>query len=138
MESNKNISQQNYSLKPLVLEATDKTPFVRLDKDTHNFEFRGNMYPEDIREFFRPILNWIDLYIKNPSQKTYVDLQFEYLNSSSEKMVFYLIEKFQDLFDAGYEVIMRWYYETDDEEMYEEGLEISEKVDIPFEFYEVE
>ncbi len=124
-------------LQPLIIESSDRTPYVKLDKESSLIVLQGNTYPEDAHEFFRPIMRWIYLYIKNPNPHTHVDLMFTYLNSTSERIIFDLIERFQKLYNRGYHVTIRWYYEEDDDDMYEKGLEFHDKLTLSFEFHEL-
>ena len=64
-------------MEKIILDPTNETPKVVLDKDSSMFEISGNSLPEDVNSFYTPILTWFDEYSANPNTKTEVVLNFE-------------------------------------------------------------
>ncbi|MDD3566812.1 MAG: DUF1987 domain-containing protein [Bacteroidales bacterium] len=121
-------------MEKIVIEPTNETPKVVLDKDNSIFEFSGNSLPEDVSTFFFPILSWFDEYAKAPNPTTQVKFNFEYYNTSSSKMILKLLEKFRDIHRSGFDVEVHWHYLEDDEDMIEAGEDYSENIKVPFKF----
>ena len=46
------------AIAPLIIESSELTPEVVLDKDSNVFMFKGKSLPENPLGFYRPILNW--------------------------------------------------------------------------------
>jgi hypothetical protein len=121
-------------MEKIVIEPTNETPKVVLDKENNVFEISGNSLPEDVLNFFVPILSWFDEYAKSPNQSTRIIFNLEYYNTSSSKMILKLLEKFRDIHRSGYDVEIHWHYMEDDEDMIEAGEDYSENIKVPFKF----
>ncbi len=122
-------------LQPLRIQGTDDTPLVILDPNPDNpkFEISGRSLPEDVVAFYEPILEWLDEYAKNPLPKTVVDFKLEYFNTASSKLLLDILLKLEDMYDDGHDVLVRWHYPEDDEDMQEAGEEYADIVEVPFE-----
>ncbi|MFO8023104.1 MAG: DUF1987 domain-containing protein [Perlabentimonas sp.] len=121
-------------MEKIVIEPTNETPKVILDKENSVFEFSGNSLPEDVATFYNPILSWFDEYSNNPNEVTNIIFNLEYYNTSSSKMILKLLEKFRDIHRNGFEVEVQWHYLEDDEDMIEAGEDYSENIKVPFKF----
>lgn len=109
------------------------TPTVFLSKTDNKFEFSGKSMPEDVAQFYGPILEWIDEYAQSPNAKTVVDFKMVYFNTASSKMILDVMMKFEEMYQDGKDVLIRWFYPEDDEDMQEAGEEYADMVDLPFE-----
>ena len=47
-------------MEKLIIEPTLNTPGVVLDPEGNKFEFSGESRPEDVRNFYMPILEWLE------------------------------------------------------------------------------
>jgi len=114
----------------LRIEATVDTPQVILDPATGHFEISGKSYPEDTREFYGPILSWIDSYIAAPNPATRFIFKLKYFNSSSYKPIFDICGKLASIKDKG--VVVEWHYKKEDTDMEEAGQEFADLVNMEF------
>ncbi|MDY0199748.1 MAG: DUF1987 domain-containing protein [Bacteroidales bacterium] len=121
-------------MKKLVIEPTNETPKVILDREKNVFEFSGNSLPEDVSNFYSPILSWFTEYAKTPNEETKVEFNFEYYNTSSSKMILKLLEMCRDIHRSGYDIEVQWHFLEDDEDMIEAGEDYSENIKVPFKF----
>jgi SiaC family regulatory phosphoprotein len=112
------------------LEATEETPKIILDKTNGIFEISGRSLPEDVMEFYRPVLDWLASYGSGPNPETVFIFKLEYFNTASSKMILDVLSKLESV--KGSKVL--WYHYEDDEDMQEAGVEFSELVSLPFEF----
>lgn len=115
------------------IKGTDDTPSIVLDKDNEIFEISGRSLPEDVSTFYEPILNWLDEYAEDPNSQTIFSFKLVYFNTASSKLLLDILMKLEELHENGNEVLIKWYYPEDDEDMQEAGEEYAEIVDIPFE-----
>lgn len=115
------------------IKGTDDTPTVILDKDNEIMEISGRSLPEDVAAFYDPILEWLDEYSEGPNKKTVFDFKLVYFNTASSKLLLDILLKLEDIADEGNEVLVRWHYPDDDEDMAEAGEEYADIVDVPFE-----
>jgi len=96
-------------------------------------EISGRSLPEDVAAFYEPILDWLDEYAESPNAKTVFDFKLVYFNTASSKLLLDILLKLEDLADEGNDVLVRWHYPEDDEDMEEAGEEYADIVDVPFE-----
>lgn len=118
----------------LILESTDETPKVILDKNRGTFEISGKSLPEDVTTFYDPILNWLEDYAQAPNAETVFKFRMLYFNTASSKLIMDILLKLEEMKDDGARVTVEWYYQQDDEDMQEAGQEFSEIAEVPFEF----
>jgi hypothetical protein len=79
-------------------------------------------------------MNWINEYVTNPVEITYVILAFEYLNSFSTTILVSMLRKISQVLMQSGKLVIQWYYEEDDEDILERGQYISSTFDIPIKF----
>jgi hypothetical protein len=128
----------------LIIQSTEFTPFISLNPESRIIEFEGVSRPEDVSAFYTPVIDWItdyesDLYKINVSggKKFELNILFKlsYFNSASAKMIFLILESLSRIRKMGYPFNIEWYYEEGDDQMYDDGYELSEAIDIPFNFH---
>ncbi len=115
------------------IAGTDESPEIILDKNTNEFKFQGKSLPEDVKEFYNPVLDWIEDYAKNPNDETVVEFNMEYFNSASSKQILDILERFAKINEIGKKIIIKWHYSQDDEDMEDAGESYADIVDVPFE-----
>lgn len=113
----------------LKLDATERTPEIDFDFETHVFCLRGESYPEDVTEFFGPIIDRLKEHLE-AQEGAEITFNFEliYFNSSSAKVMMDIF----DLLDEAAEentVTVNWYHEEDDDHMEELGEEFGEDLE---------
>ncbi len=122
----------------ITIEGTPKTPTVNFDGNTGKVEIKGRSIPENSIEFYKPLVDWLEEYGKNPQPLTEVNIQLEYFNTSSSKCILDVFKKLEAIAKADNEVIINWYYEEDDEDMLEAGEDYQSIIRIPFKMIEIE
>jgi len=120
-------------LKPIILERTDSTPEVILDKENNVFQISGRSIIENAHDFYRPIREWFIEYIKVPNKFTDVILNYEYLNSSSSLQIMKIIFVLEELLKEDAEVKVTWLFEKNDELSKERGEELMVSTDLTLE-----
>ena len=80
------------------------------------------------------MLNGFEEYLSDPPETTDVIIALEYLNSFSVTIIVSILEKIAHCILLPKKIVIRWYYEKDDENMLELGRYISEICDIPIKF----
>lgn len=119
-------------MNPLRIAETSYTPEVNLDKDRSRFEFYGKSYPEDPKEFFLPIINWFNEYVKKPSRETNIIFKLDYFNTASSKKIVDILNILKEVHKQRKSIVIHWYYRADDDDMFEAGETFSEIVNLPF------
>jgi hypothetical protein len=124
-------------MESISIEGTPKTPTVNFDATTGIIEVKGRSIPENSIEFYRPLVEWLEEYSKEPQKLTTVNIQLEYFNTSSSKCILDVFKKLEAIKKARNEVVINWYYEEDDEDMLEAGEDYESIIRIPFKMIEV-
>jgi len=120
-------------METLKIIGSEDTPGVLLDTGSGIFEISGRSLPEDVTAFYNPVLFWLDKYSETPLAKTVFNFKLTYFNTASSKMILDVMMKLESLHESGKEVLVKWFYPNDDEDMKEAGAEYADIVDIPFE-----
>lgn len=112
---------------------TDDTPNVIFDLENNIFEVSGRSLPEDVTAFYEPLINWLDEYADDPKESTVFSFKLVYFNTASSKLILDILMKLEEIHEDGKEVLVKWYYPDDDEDMEEAGEEYADIVSVPFE-----
>ncbi len=104
-------------MEKLERKSTAKTPNVSLDALDGLLIFEGRSNPENARDFFHPIIEWMEEYIKHPAELTELRVNLEHFNTSSSKYLMDVLRKIRYLADNDHNFKVTWLYEEDDMEM---------------------
>ncbi|MDF1560127.1 MAG: DUF1987 domain-containing protein [Bacteroidales bacterium] len=131
-------------MEKLIINPTVFTPRVNLDHEEHFLEIEGESRPQDVREFYYPILDWMTdfsetLLSSDDNKKPVIfHFNFNYFNSGSAKCILDICKILARLRSQNINASARWYYVKDDDDMLEAGREMAQIVNLPFEFIESE
>jgi hypothetical protein len=117
----------------LKIESSEDNPQIILDRESNILEISGRSLPEDVNTFYEPMMSWIEEYAKAPLDTTVFNFKLTYFNTASSKIILDILTHFEEMIEEGHEVMVRWHYPEEDEDMLEAGEEYSEMVDVPFE-----
>jgi hypothetical protein len=115
------------------IQGTDDTPTIVLDVENDVYQISGRSLPEDVGAFYDPILDWLDGFAESSTDKMTFGFKLEYFNTASSKLLLDILLKLEEMFENGKEILVKWYYPEDDEDMEEAGEEYADIVDVPFE-----
>ena len=115
------------------IKGTDDTPTIILDQGNGIFEISGRSLPEDVTTFYEPVLNWLEDYQDEANDKTVFGFKLVYFNTASSKLILDILMKLEEMHENGKEVLIKWFFPEDDEDMEEAGDEFSELVELDFE-----
>ena len=105
----------------LTLEGTKYTPEINLNADTGNISMVGKSYPENTFEFYQPVIDWMNEYFDgNEKEKTIVNMEIIYFNSSSSKLFFEFFDILDEVKD-NHELEINWIYDEENESALEAG-----------------
>ncbi|MDD2550788.1 MAG: DUF1987 domain-containing protein [Bacteroidales bacterium] len=119
-------------MKSLNIKGTQETPHVIFDKESGVFSMSGKSLPEDVKEFYLPIIEWVAEYAQTPNKETKFTVKMDYFNTASSKMILEVFELFKEIHDKGFTVVVDWYYQEDDEDMHDAGEDYADIVEVPF------
>ncbi len=119
-------------MKDLIIKAEKDTLKVACHYETGLIKLEGVSYPADAAEFFNPIFEWLETYIEQVGDAIVMNLFINYLNTSSTKCLFDIIDRMEEYYNDDNKVQINWYYEKDDEDIKDIGLEFQEDLQLPF------
>ena len=109
----------------LSVTATQYTPEISMDP-AGLISITGKSYPENTFDFYKPVIDWLDNYFMNvPAQKTTINMEIVYFNSSSSKLFF----DFFDILDEHSnesEIEINWIFDNENENARESGEDFIE------------
>ena len=121
-------------MEEIILEATEKFPAIHL-KDGF-IGITGRSIPEDPKKEYKPILNWVKEYVKNPPPSTEVRIKIEYSDTGSTKCIFDILKVLAVCRNQNHriEMVFNWVYEKGDGEIVELGEFMESKLNVMFNY----
>ncbi|MTI83735.1 MAG: DUF1987 domain-containing protein [Firmicutes bacterium] len=121
-------------MQKLIIEGSKSTPEINFDPECNILSIKGQSYPENAFKFYESIFSWVDEYMQKLTTEVSVKIDFTlpYINTSSSKCIMMLLEKFDEAFLAGKNIILFWYYDLENESELECAEEFTEDLNLPF------
>lgn len=119
-------------MKSLLFEESGSSPRVELDQIKGVFQIIGKSFPEDVKTFYIPVIEWIQEYVKEPNPETIFEVSLEYFNTASSKMLLVVLSQLKEIQKQGKVVKVIWSYPENDLEIEDAGTEFSDVINIPF------
>lgn len=105
----------------LNIEATQYTPKISLDAQNGIISMEGKSYPENTFEFYKPVMDWLEEYFESHAkEKTVVNMEIIYFNSSSSKLFFDLFDLLEEASEK-HDIEINWIYDEENESALEAG-----------------
>ena len=101
-------------------------------------KIKGRAIDESRRNAPEQINDWIDTYILDPAETTEVTIALEFLNSFNTIILTNTLKKITQVIQTGKKLVIQWYYEEDDIDIFERGEYISSLIGVPIEFIATE
>ena len=121
------------SLDKVHILPTRSTPEVFLNPDGI-IKIKGRAMDESREKVPEQIADWIDAYLLNPADLTKVVIALEFLNSFNTLVITSILKKISQVLQQKKELVIHWFYEEDDVDIFERGECISSTINIPIEF----
>lgn len=117
------------------IEPTYKSPHVVFNPENGQLSISGKSILINVEEFYRPLLNWMDTFVENPTcDNVHFIFDVEYFNLASTKRFLFLLIKLQSLVKKGIELKVTWAHVSNDKYVLEMGEDLSQLLQHPFEF----
>ncbi len=117
------------------IDSTNNTPEIVLDP-AGIIKISGRSMMGEVPDCYYQIEKWIDIYISDPADVTYITIALEYLNMANIVTYISLLKKIESARLKNKKCIINWYYEEGDEDILEKGEYISSFLKTPFNFIE--
>lgn len=109
---------------------TDNTPGIILDPEGI-IKIKGRGMALNNIEDSGQIMSWLEDYVSDPAEITYVSIAFEYLNSFCATRLVSILRKISQVVLHRGKYIIHWYYEEEDDDILERGEYISDALNMP-------
>jgi hypothetical protein len=119
-------------------EATSSTPLIDFDLQDGKLEIKGRSIPENSFAFYQPLTDALGNYAKSPKERTTVNVELEYFNTSSAKCLLDFFKELERLHGKETNVTIRWGYQDEDENILEAGKEYQSMLKTNFELFMVQ
>ena len=121
-------------MRRLEIQASNNTPHIILDVDLNILLIEGKSFPEDSKEFYRPVIEWMDeLKTTNPKELK-IGFNLFYLSSSSIISVKQFLMKVVDLNNSGTKITIIWAFDEDDDDIKKTGEDYQKLTKLNFEY----
>lgn len=121
-------------MKRIEIPASNNTPHIVLDADANSILIEGKSFPEDSKEFYRPVIEWMDELKSTSPKEVKVFFNLFYLSSSSIISIKQFLMKVVDLGNAGAKTTVEWAYDEDDDDIKKTGEDYQKLTKLDFEY----
>jgi len=124
-----------FFLKKHEIKATKQSLYVLLDPENNKIEFAGRSFVS--YEFWNPVYKKVESFLKiKKNEKIIVDFRIEYFNTATSRCFVTLFKILEKSAIENNNILVRWFYEEDDEDQLEIGENFASILKINFEIIE--
>jgi hypothetical protein len=127
----------NATMELLHINATDKTPEIKLNFKTGDLSICGRSIINEQPEFYNTLLRALEGYCSNPAPVTIVHVQLDYFGDKSSRSLLDVFKLLESIHLKKSDVSINWYYSYEDNEMRETGQDFEHLLNIPFRLVEL-
>lgn len=121
-------------MKRLEISPSNNTPHIILDVDANILLIEGKSFPEDSKEFYRPVIEWMDEFKTTNPKQIKISFNLFYLSSSSIISIKQFLMKVVELNNAGTKTTILWSYDEDDDDIKKTGEDYQKLTKLDFEY----
>lgn len=118
----------------LEIKETNNTPHIIMDSATNSIVIEGKSFPEDSKEFYKSVVDWIDEYRITKPKELILTINLFYLSSSSIISIKQLLMKIEEMTLEGTKARIIWCYDEDDDDIKKTGEDYARLTKLTFEF----
>lgn len=120
-------------MEDLHINMTQQTPEITF-KTSGELSIRGVSIPENTHAFYMSAMDWLKEFEFNLPPEVKLNLDFEYLNTASNRSIIELIKLISRYKQKRIGLQVNWLYEADDDDALELGEDIEFCVDLKFNY----
>ena len=117
---------ENIDIKP-----GDRSPSILCNWLEGTMEIKGESYPENVTEFYGPILSSMEKFFKSNNKQNFTcTFELLYFNSSSAKVLMRMFDMFEEFSGSNsHNIKVYWRVDKEDDNMRELGEEFAEDIE---------
>lgn len=108
------------------IQKTISTPHMIIDEENNYLMLSGESFPENIVNFYEPLMTWIDDYLESDFATFTFDCSLVYFNSSTSKLLMNILNAMNEAAAHGKKVIVNWHSSKENDVIIECGEEFGE------------
>lgn len=113
------------------IKADKFIPEIFFDADTGVFNISGESYHEYTQEFYQPVFDWLNEYLKTPGRNITLNFKMTYYNTSSSRRFLELLDILEEYERERQGLVeVNWHYKEKDVDMLESGEEYQEETNL--------
>jgi hypothetical protein len=131
-------------MQKLFIPSTASTPEINFSPEENILLIKGRSSPEDVRAMYYPVIEWVRKFTNSLIESKSIGytsekpLRFQsdliYFNSSSAKFLYDIFSELKKLSKVGNHVVIEWFYEEEDLDLKEAGIDIALLAEMEFTF----
>jgi hypothetical protein len=129
------IKKNETKIERLHIKKSHDKPEIDLNPADNVFKIEGRSIPENAYDFYLPVIDWLDNYVKNPNAMTVFEFKFEHLNTHSTQQIMKILQRLRKLTNDS-KAKLKWFHHRDDNDMLELGTRLRELIDVDLKFIE--
>jgi len=123
------LDEITFSFVDVEIQATKRTPYVKLNKAAGIIELRGKSFPENATNTYWSLNRWIAEYIAYPAKTTKINIALSFMNSGTSRLITEMLKNMHSTIGIKSNLVVNWYYEQGDTEMESIGEYYKELLD---------
>ncbi len=123
-------------MEKLNIKETKHSPSVILDHENGTIEIKGSSFLDNAHEFYTPLILWMREYAKTPTATTKVLFELNYINTSSQRMLFDFLKELNLVHKAGTKVHVDWLFDESDYDLRDVGEDLLSFMDFSYKIIE--
>ena len=120
-------------MKSLKFNADHNKPEIILSTEENIFRIAGKSAPEDVRELFYPVIEWLTEFagelkttnIFSDAKPLVFKVDLAYFNSSSAKFLYDIFTILKEIGESKIPVVVEWHYDDEDIDLKEAGEDMA-------------
>jgi len=110
-------------------EKTTSTPYLLIDEKKNYLKLEGRSFHENITDFFKEVFDWLDVYLTTDFGSFTFDLEMDYFNSATSKLLHNMLMKMDKYTTDKNKVIVNWITTEDNDIIIECGEDLLDEVE---------
>ncbi len=108
-------------------------PIIELNAETGVCSISGNSYMQNVREFFKPVLNWFIEYSSSKKGDLLLIYNLQNLNTGTSRVLYEILEILKDYKKHGSEIKIKWNHTEKPEMLVDDILDLTSEFGIDIE-----
>ncbi|MBN2237794.1 MAG: DUF1987 domain-containing protein [Bacteroidales bacterium] len=114
------------------IKGSAKTPEIIADSGEGEISISGYASLKHSVDYFAPLNEWLTEYFQQPQKLTRFNFRLKYLSTSASLCITNIMNRISQDFSKDNKIVIFWYTNVNDEDMYEEGNDYKDQAKVPF------